>query len=114
MQIIVKDRDSINGAVTVKSLSFDLSDVPMVTGSLVLHAIGGTGPDLSIQLETSDNLEDWTSVGSAFGRSSTGTQLAAFLASAAPWGRYLRASIVLAGTEPYAVFSLWLNTFPSS
>ena len=114
MQITVKEREPLSGVVTINSVPIDISDVPMVTMTLLVHAIGGTTPDLQVTLQTSDNLEDWTTVGTPFNRSTAGQSLAAFVASADPWGRYLRAEIALSGTTPTAAYSLWMNTFPSA
>ena len=114
MQITVKDRESLNGEVTLRSDPFDLSDIPMFTATLLVYAIGGTSPEISIQLETSDNLEDWTGVGSAITANSLDMSLTCFVATTHPWGRYVRAMIQLSGTSPNVVYSFWVNTFPSS
>jgi len=114
MQIPAKDRESIIGVVDLKSLGYDVSDIPMLTVSLAVHSIGGTSPDLGFTLETSDNLEDWVDVGSRVSRSTAGVTVTAYQALNTPWGRYIRAEINQTGTDPQSVYSLWINTFPSS
>lgn len=113
MQVTAKDHEQLSGVVTVKSDPVDMSDLPALTATMVVHSIDGTSPDLEIGLETSDNLEDWVSFGSSVSRSTAGVSLAAARASSTHYGRYVRASIALTGTDPVVVYSLILNTFPS-
>lgn len=115
MQLVVKDRETLNGVVTVHSRALDVSEAPLLVATLTTHSMTGTTPELEIQLETSENLEDWASVGSSLNLTTADTTLSAFAAATIPYGRYVRAKIQLTGSDALlTVYSLWINTFPSS
>ena len=114
MQITVKDSEALNGEATVKSNPIDVSEIPAITATLIVHSIGGTSPQFSVQLKTSENLEDWDDVGSSIDATTACVTKAAFTVATDVWGRYIRAEIAFTGTTPKGVYSLYLNTFPST
>src|SRR5262245_7056705 len=114
MQITLKNRETINGVVTIKSVPVDTSNFPMMTSELVVYAISGTGPSLTIQYEPSNDLETWSNMGASFMLNAAGNSLVAFTAQAGFYQRYVRASIALAGTGPLASYSLWANLYPGT
>jgi hypothetical protein len=114
MQMVLKNRETVTGQVTVFSTVVDVSNMPLLTACLVVYAVSGTGPSVTIQVQTSDDLETWQNVGSSFNLTAAGMQKAAFTAQTDVYGRYIRCSIAVAGTSPLFNFSLWLNAFPST
>lgn len=114
MQITIKDSDALNGEATIRTSTIDVSEIPLLTVALIVHTIGGGSASISVQLETSENLEDWDDVGSPISQGSAIPTKAAFKAGTDVWGRYLRTTITFTGTTPKIVYSLYMNTFPSS
>jgi hypothetical protein len=114
MQITLKNRETISAAVTAKSVPIDVSDSACITAALTVYVISGTSPQIQIQFETSNDMQDWVTAGTAFAATTTGTQLGVMDAKTDKYQRYVRASIVVSGTTPLVNFSLWVNTFASS
>jgi len=116
MQTFVKQREVISGVVSFETPPVDVSDYPLLTTELIAHQLTGTAPVLKAILQTSGDLETWTLVGSAADAevNAAGASYAAASAAALPYGRYVRYTIDLTGTSPFAEYSLILNTFASS
>src|SRR5688500_6189985 len=114
MQMVLRNRETVTGTVTVVSTVVDVSNMPLLTAIVVVYAVSGTGPTITIQLQTCDDLETWQNVGSTFKLRAAGMQKAAFTAQNDVYGRYIRCQIAVAGTNPLFNFSLWLNAFPST
>jgi hypothetical protein len=110
----MKNRETITGAVTLYTNPLDVSNFPLLVLTLVVYAMSGTTPSLTIQIQTSDDLETWMSVGSSFNLAAAGMAKSSFTAQTDVYGRYVRAQVVLAGTSPLANYSLFLNAFPST
>jgi hypothetical protein len=111
MQYALKNRETVTGQVTVLSAVVDVASIPLLTASAVVYAVSGTGPSISFQIQTSDDLLTWATAGSSFNLAATGMQKAAFRSSTGVIGRYVRFQIAVAGTNPLFNYSLWLNTF---
>jgi hypothetical protein len=114
MQIVIKNRETLSGATTEFSPPYDVSGYALLTGALIVYAAGGT-PTLDVALQTSDDLETWDDLSTAFTQASTtGVTRQAWVASTEKYGRYVRAKIISAGTDPVMNYSLFLNTFEST
>jgi hypothetical protein len=89
----------------------DVSDFRELVLRLIVHAISGTTPSLQVQLQTSDDEETWSNVGSALSLSSVGTTATALVctASGQEFGRWIRASITLTGTNATTNLGVYLN-----
>jgi hypothetical protein len=114
MQIILKNRETLTGTVTVFSTVFDASSMPVFTATLIAYAMAGTAPTLTVQFQTSEDLETWLDVSGALSLSATGVNHLACRAETAVYGRYVRAEIETTGTNPLANYSLVVDLFPSS
>jgi hypothetical protein len=114
MQVIFKNRETLTGVVTVYTTPVDVSNMPLLTATLIVYAISGTTPFLAVQLQTSEDLETWDDVGGSFNLGVAGADKRAFLADTAVYGRYIRAQLALTGTNPLVNFSLYMNMFPST
>jgi hypothetical protein len=113
MQITAKNHDSLSGALTIFSIPIDSTEMSLITAMLTVYTISGGGA-LTIQMQTSDDLETWKDFGSTFSRSAAGSALAAFTALGSVYQRYVRMSITLSGSSPLVTYSLWANLFPSA
>jgi hypothetical protein len=114
MQIAVRNRDTVTGVVTVYSTIIDVSNMPLLTLLLIVHAVSGTGPNLAAQVQTSDDLESWSNVGSALSRGTAGQSKSAVTAETDVYGRYIRVEFASTGTSPLFNFSFYVNAFPST
>lgn len=114
MQIPIRDHEQLSGVVTVRSRPIDVSNVPLLTATMVVHSIAGTSPRLTVSLQTSDNQEDWTGLSGSFNRQTAGTSVTSFAASSDPYGRFVRAVDSLTGADAVVVYSLWLDASPST
>jgi hypothetical protein len=115
MQVTLKNRETLSGVVTINTIPVDVSRMGLTTLMLVVYSISGSGsPTITIQLQTSNDMETWVDCGSSFNRTSAGETLDALQASADGYQRYLRASIALTGTGPLVSYSLWANLFQGS
>jgi hypothetical protein len=113
MLVTIKDRETLTGVVTIESDPFDVSGMSLVTLMLTVYAISGTTPQLMIVMQSSADLETWTTVGSSFNVITAESKLASILASQG-CQRYVRAQIALSGTLPLVSYSLWANLFPET
>ena len=114
MQIQLKDRETITGADTYYTPSVDVSGMALYSWNLTVHSSSGTSQSFAITWQTSDNLEDWTDLGSAANQDTPGTSIESKDAKEDFYGRYVRAKITVGGTDPMFNYSLWMNTFASS
>lgn len=114
MQVNIKNRETLNGVVAIRSNPVDVSDQGALTFMLTVYAISGAAALLSIGLQTSNDLETWESVGSSFNQGAVANTLASFDAKTEKYQRYIRVVITLSGTTPLVSYSLWLNGFPSA
>ena len=114
MQLVVKDRETITGVVTVESKPLDLSGMPAFSVEIVLHAASGTGLNTLVQPQTSNNLEDWSDIGGSISISSIGAAQLAYDVTSDHYQKYVRFQIAINGTNPMVNLSLFVNTFPSS
>ena len=114
MQYMMQNRVTHTQATTFQTPYIDISDVAMITLNVILYSFTGTGPSVTVTLETSDDLEVWVAVGTPVANAALGSVLGTVDAKTSPYGRYARLSIVIGGTTPTVTYSVALNTFPSS
>lgn len=114
MQVTLKNRETLNGVITIKSNPVDVGDNSVISVMLLVYAISGAGATLAIQFEMSNDLENWVNLGSSFNLGTATSQTVAYTAAPNQFQRYFRASIALSGTTPLVSYSLWANLFPSS
>ena len=115
MQVTLKNRETLSGVITIFTIPVDVSRMSLTTIMLVVYSLSGTGtPTITIQFQTSNDMETWKDCGSPFNRTATGESLVGLVASTDGYQRYLRASIALTGTSPLVSYSLWTNLFTSS
>ena len=116
MPITIKDRETITGATSIYTPPIDLSSMSLFTFNMTAHSASGTGPQIEVTWETSDNLEDWLALSGITGVTLTaaGTGIGSGDAKEDQYGRYVRAVITVTGTSPMFNYSLWMNTFASS
>lgn len=115
MQIVIRDRENQTAVVAARTQSIEASGYPAFTISLVAHILTGTTPSLDIQFETSDNLEDWTNLGTAVTRTTAGMSTGHVrLSSGDTILRYVRAIVTTTGTNVVANYSLAINLFQST
>ena len=114
MQYMMQNRVTHTQAADFQTPYIDVSDSPLLTLNAIVYSNGGTSPVASVTLQTSDDLETWVNVGSALAISAVGSELRAFAAHTLPYGRYVRLSIDITGTDPIVTYSVALNTFQSS
>jgi hypothetical protein len=115
MQIAVKVRETLTGAVTAYSSPIDISNSPIFTGCLIAHAVSGTSPTFDVSFETSDDLETWDALTATFQQvTAASVDRGVWPTSGEAYGRYIRAVFQLAGTSPLVNFSLYRNTFQST
>ncbi len=109
-----KNRETLTGDAQLFTSPADVTGMPQCSMNMTLHSVGGTLTTFDVQMQTSDNLEDWFDVGNSFGRTTVGVALEEINVRNHKYGRYVRAEIAITGTNPLVNYSLWLNTFPSS
>ena len=114
MQIFVKQRETISGAITFHTSAIDVSGAAMMVTGVNVYDTGGTSPVISVQQQTGDDLETWTNIGSAISVSSVDQDYQTIKADTTPYGRYTRYQIDLSGTDPVMNYSIVLNTHSSS
>jgi len=114
MQITIKDRETITGVVTIFTQPVDVAGMPQLSAEAIVHAVSGTGPDCEFQMQTSNNLEDWSDIAGPFSQATAGATQAGYDVNAALYQRYVRFQIAVTGTSPMFNYSLFLNTFASS
>jgi hypothetical protein len=114
MQYMMQNRVAQTQVITYETPYVDLGEAPMLTLDLTIYSITGTSPQVSVTLQSSDDLQTWTDIGSSVNGSSTGSTYGAVQALTNPYGKYGRVKIAITGTDPTANFSVALNTFPSS
>jgi hypothetical protein len=114
-QIFVKQRATETGDITFATPATDVSGMPLLTHELVVYALAGATPDVTVTVETSSDMLTWTPVGTPLNVTGTpDTDLASTRASQNPYSRYIRYEIVISGSVTSVEYSLVLNTFPSS
>jgi len=114
MQQFIKQRHTLEGEITFETPAVDLGDVAFFIGNLIVYTITGAAASLSIQAQTSDDLDTWTNVGSPFAGSTAGSTRAAVDAKSDLFGRYVRFELAFTGTTPTVSYSLVINTHHSS
>lgn len=114
MQITLKDRETITGVVTVETQPVDVSGMPQLSAEVVVHAVSGTTPDCQLQLQTSNNLEDWSNIGGTWSETAVGATQQGYGVTGDNYQRYVRFQIAVTGTSPMFNYSLYLNTYASS
>lgn len=117
MQIFVKQRATETGDINFSTPAIDVQGVSLLVTELIAYSMaGGGGEAISAQLQASSDLDTWTDVTGALVTVTTGagTDIDATLASASPYGRYVRFNIVVTGNMSSVEYSLVLNTHASS
>ena len=115
MQQFIKQRATLEGAITFETAAVDVSGASLLVHMLIVHGIGGTSPSLTLQPETSDDLEVWSPFGTSIALSATGQQPESDDVKSQPYGRYIRYKVTFAGTgNPNVTYSIVLNTHQSS
>jgi hypothetical protein len=105
---------SVGGQTIVLPAVVDVSDLPLLNFTGARYLLGGTNPSIVAQLETSDDLDTWAQVGSGINLAPDPYTLVVVTAKNDPYGRYLRAKLIITGTDVMVSFSLWIETFRSS
>ena len=112
----IADHVVLSGVATVwDSPMVDVGVSPMIQISIVSHHIVGTGPNLDVQPQTTDDLLD-TPVNNGADSDitvATTTRIVRVLSSAA-YGRYVRVRCTLTGTLPTATISIYVGAYPAS
>jgi hypothetical protein len=75
---------------------------------VVVFALSGSSPQVSVQLQESNDLENWRDKGSATVISAVGYTLAAAVTGIAT--AFVRVKVTLSGTTPISVVSIGINT----
>ena len=111
MQHVICSREQFYDAVVFESLPVDVSGMAMLVLGVTVHAISGTTPQLSAQLQTSTDLETWADVGSPVDVTATGWSGGAVVASSTPYGRYVRVEYTVTGSGPLVNATVAINVF---
>ena len=112
MQIVLRDRVNQSQAVIALTQPVDMSGYPAFTCSVVAHDVNGTSPALAVEWETSDNLEDWTMIGSTITLTAAGMDTGIIrVGGGDQLLRYVRAKITTTGTDVAINYSLSMNLF---
>lgn len=116
MQVPYRVRETIAGnGATADLAPIDVQSMPLLVLAMIAHSLTGTSPVLTVQMQTSEDLESWVNFGSTLTLSAQGTDREPFLLTSTPYGRYVRVQLTLAGgATPTACYSLYLNTYASS
>ena len=114
MQYFIKQRATLEGAITFHTPAIDVSGVAALVHTLILYGITGVGAGLTIQPQTSEDLETWSNFGTSVALSAAGQGLGADDVLTNTFGRYIRYEISLVGTTPTCIYSVILNTHQSS
>ena len=114
MQIVLWNRDTLSGAVTIQTPSVDVQGVPVINMTVTVHGVAGTSPSVDFKLQTSDDLETWADIGTAHTVNSTGYSAKGYKISTDLYARYVRVEAALTGTDPVINATLCLNTYMSS
>ena len=114
MQITLKDRETITGVVTIETPPVDVSGMPQLSAEVVVHAVSGTTPDCQLQMQTSNNMEDWSDVGGTWSETAVGATQQTYEVNGTAYQRYVRFQVAVTGTNPMFNYSLFLNTYQSS
>ena len=114
MQIVVWDRETLTGAITVETPAIDVEGIPVVEVVVSVHGISGTSPQLTLQLQTSDDMETWADVGADIDMTATGYGADTYPVVDDLYARYVRIEAALTGTDPVVNATVSLNTYESS
>jgi hypothetical protein len=111
MQIPIKVRSQEAGGngQSYDTTQYDVSPFTLLFLRLIVHAISGTGPQISIQLQTSDNGLDWANLGAALTLAAPGQTAAVYNGTTTAFGQYVRAEITFIGTSVTVNYSLYLT-----
>ncbi len=112
MQIVIRDRVNQSEAISVKGQPIDISGYTGFTMSLVVHALAGTGPSMTVGFETSDNLDDWIGLTPGLTLAATGIDTDMIrITGGDVLLRYVRPAIASIGTNVVVNYTLTINLF---
>ena len=114
MQYFVKQRATETGDITTHTPAIDVSGASLLVTELIIYSIAATGPSVVVDVETSNDLETWATIGSQIEGNAAGSVRMASAASVKAYGKYVRFLIVISGTTTELEYSLVLNTHASS
>ena len=110
MQVALRIKDFLNGTAVVDTEAVDVQGMSFLMMVLQVYAFSGT--QIAAQLYTSDDLENWTTVGSSITASATGVGRLPFQINSFNYGRYVRVRI--STTSATTTYSVWITNWSSA
>ncbi len=107
-------RMSLETGEQLSSPAVSAEDQSVLVGSLTAYNLSGTSPAVAVAIQTSDDGEVWSSVGTILTATTVGITFGTFQIVSNQWGRLVRAQAVVSGTNGVAEFALGLQTLLSS
>lgn len=107
MQVALRIKDFISGSATVDTEAVDVQGMSFLM--MVFQVYGFTGTSVSAQLYTSDDLENWDTVGSPISLTAIDGGRLPFQINSFNYGRYVRVRV--ASNSAAATYSVWINTY---
>ena len=116
MQHVFTSREEFYDNLTsaYESDPVDVQGSAMIVLGVTIHSLSGSGPQLDVTLQTSDDLETWSAVGSPVSAMAVGWSGSAVIASSTPIARYVRVLYDVLGSTPLINATVAINTFRST